>query len=187
MNYNWDSPLITPQYNEGYFKFKDIKYSKNTVLIIEIYKLTFTNKLQNPKLVKFGFSILPLFTANGYVKSNQYQLPIIKQSIDSDVLVRMQKTDPLEVIDDMFHNKTIKSNKRYKYYDKMTVVVRLLDTQREGHYQNFFDVDRLNYKYLPQDKLSQYVYNRNIQKKYENSKKLISISPLKFKTTEFNQ
>jgi len=91
------------------------------------------------------------------------------------------------VIDDMFHNKTIKSNKRYKYYDKMTVVVRLLDTQREGHYQNFFDVDRLNYKYLPQDKLSQYVYNRNIQKKYENSKKLISISPLKFKTTEFNQ
>jgi len=45
MNYNWDSPLITPQYNEGYFKFRDIKYSKNTVLIIEIYKLTFTNKL----------------------------------------------------------------------------------------------------------------------------------------------
>lgn len=41
----------------------------------------------------------------------------------------------------------------------MSCIVRLLDGQREGHLQTMYDHARMNYNYLPQDKLGLYAYN----------------------------
>jgi hypothetical protein len=39
--------------------------------------------------------------------------------------------------------------KRLFYLEFMSVIVRLVDSQREGHFKKRFDCDRLDYRYLP--------------------------------------
>lgn len=38
LTYNWDSPLSSPAYNEGYFKYRDIPSSPSTFLVIDVRK-----------------------------------------------------------------------------------------------------------------------------------------------------
>jgi len=66
------------------------------------------------------------------------------------------------------------------------LVVRLADGQREGHFRTPFDYTRINYKYLPQAKTTQYVYNSAVEAKLKNTKKLSTIIPAKANPQEFN-
>lgn len=43
-SFNWESALASPQYNEGYFKFKDIPYEKNTHLVIDVRRVIFSQR-----------------------------------------------------------------------------------------------------------------------------------------------
>ncbi len=38
----------------------------------------------------------------------------------------------------------------------MSVICRLLDTQREGHFRNAFDPNRIDFRYIPPAKLKFY-------------------------------
>jgi len=61
-SYNWDSPLQSPQFNEGYFKFKDVPFQKNTHIIIDVRKIIYSERGNKAKIEKIGWTILPLFT-----------------------------------------------------------------------------------------------------------------------------
>lgn len=54
----------------------------------------------------------------------------------------------------------------------MSCIVRLLDAQREGHFQNLFDHSRMNYSYLPQDKLGVYAFNAAMEVRLNSIEKL---------------
>ena len=53
-----------------------------------------------------------------------------------------------------------------------SAIVRLIDGQREGHYQIPFDWRRLDYSYLPQDKLFEYSYNEAVEEDLKDEKKM---------------
>jgi hypothetical protein len=59
---NWDSALNSPQFNEGYFKFKDIPFQKNAHLIIDVRKIVFSERRTKARIEKLGWTIMPLFT-----------------------------------------------------------------------------------------------------------------------------
>ena len=61
---NWDSALVAPQFNEGYFRFKDIQYNKNLCMVVDIRKIIFSAKGTKYKVEKVGWTIVPLFHAN---------------------------------------------------------------------------------------------------------------------------
>jgi hypothetical protein len=35
-SYNWESPLSSPHFNEGYFRFKKVPFGKFTHIIIDV-------------------------------------------------------------------------------------------------------------------------------------------------------
>ncbi len=86
LTYNWDSPLSSPAYNEGYFKYRDVPSSPTTFLVIDVRKAVLDSKVESIQLLPFGWVILPLFTANQYVRSGHYQLPLLKGPVSPALL-----------------------------------------------------------------------------------------------------
>jgi len=95
-SYNWDSALASPQYNEGYFKFKDIPFDKNTHLIIDVRRVIFSQRGTKATVEKLGWTILPIFTQNGFVKSGIYQIPILQGSVPPEFVKELQQGDVWE-------------------------------------------------------------------------------------------
>lgn len=54
-------------------------------------------------------------------------------------------------------------------------MVRLIDGQREGHFQVPFDWRRIDFSYLPQDKLYDYAYNEAVEEELKDAKKMYQI------------
>lgn len=66
-----------------------------------------------------------------------------------------------------------------KFLGEMSIIVRLLDGHREGHFQTPFDHTRMMYDLIPKNRMSSYVYNAGVDAKLKTAKKLISIAPNK--------
>jgi hypothetical protein len=59
--------------------------------------------------------------------------------------------------------------------DNTGVLVRLLDCQRDGHFQTVPDINRMNYKYIPDNVLAKFSYNAAAHTKAAQTKRLKSI------------
>ncbi len=70
--YNWDSPINSPQFTEGYFTFTGIDYFKNLSIIIDCRKIRFNKRADEILIESVAWTIIPVFTPNGYVKSGIY-------------------------------------------------------------------------------------------------------------------
>ncbi|KAL4486755.1 hypothetical protein ABPG72_006587 [Tetrahymena utriculariae] len=181
--FNWDSPIISPQFNEGYFTFRGIDYSKNLSIIIDCRKVKFSERGDKVVIENVGWTICPIFTPNGYVKSGIYQIPMFKGSIPMHVVDSVTRQDPWEYIEEQL--KTPKSG--VVYYENMSAIIRLLDAQRDGHYQVPFDHTRIIYKYIPKNRLGSYAYNAAVEVKLQKAKKLMSLVPNKAKVNEYQE
>ena len=43
-NFKWDSPLSSPIYNEGYFRYRDVEFDRNLVIVVDVRKVMFSEK-----------------------------------------------------------------------------------------------------------------------------------------------
>ena len=43
-SFNWNSPLVSPMFNEGYFNYYDILYYQHLSIIIDIRKVRISEK-----------------------------------------------------------------------------------------------------------------------------------------------
>jgi len=126
-NYNWeDSAATSPQFLEGFVTFRDVKFDKNLTLIIDVRSVTFKKKVI-PVFKNIGWTILPIFSSNGYVQSGIYQLPIFDGSVPKDVIEQLPVNDPWPYLMELMATK----KSRIKYLQTMSAIVRLLDSQRE--------------------------------------------------------
>ncbi|CAD8177252.1 unnamed protein product [Paramecium octaurelia] len=182
-SYNWESALQSPQFNEGYFKFKDIPFDKNTHLVFDIRRVKFSQRGTKSIVEKVGWTVLPIFTQNGFVKSGIYQVPVLAGEITFKIIEEFQRGEIWDQIDEM----TKQKKNALKYLDNMSIIVRLLDGHREGHFQTPFDHSRMIYSYLPKNRMSSYVYNAGVDAKLKTAKKLISIAPNKQQLNEYNE
>lgn len=80
-NYQWDSPLESPIFNEGFFTFKDIPFDKSMTIVIDVKKIIFSGRRDKHKVENVGWTIVPVFTPNGYVKSGIKQFPLFKGDV----------------------------------------------------------------------------------------------------------
>jgi len=58
-------------------------------------------------------------------------------------------------------------------------MIRLVDAQREGHFEQPWDFTRVDYRYLPKKSLQKYAYNNNADAKAKQGKTLKTIVPNK--------
>ncbi len=126
-NYNWeDSAAQSPQFLEGFVTFRDIKFDKNLTLIIDVQTIAFKKKTV-PVFKTIGWTVLPIFSPNGYVQSGIYQLPIFEGAVPKDIIEQLPVNDPWPFLMELVAQK----KSRVKFLEPMSAIVRLLDSQRE--------------------------------------------------------
>ena len=124
--FNWDSPITSPQFLEDFFRFQDISFKKNLNLIIEVKTIIF-NKKSVPLIKPVGWTVLPIFNSDGYVQAGIFQLPIFKGTIPKDTLQHITYNDAWPYLMDLMRVK----KSPVQLLEPMSVIVRLLDAQRE--------------------------------------------------------
>ena len=140
---DWDSPKYSPKFSEGYVDFRSVEFAKFKHLVIDFRRVEFKKKKKKEEfqLTPYAWTILPLFTYDSYVNSGIYQIPLVKGAVSRKILKDLTLTnDPWQKFWEMtktldeFSKKPILLPLEY-----CSVVVRLLDGQREGHFQVPYD------------------------------------------------
>ena len=116
---------MSPRFLEGFATFKDAKFDRNICIIIDIRTVSFA-KLE-PVIEDVGWTILPVFSPNGFVMSGIYQIPLFKGAPIPEYLKEMEKTDPWPFLMEKLKDK----KSRISYLEPTSVIVRLLDSNRE--------------------------------------------------------
>jgi len=176
------SPLSSPQFLEGFVTFKDVAFEKNLVMIVDIKTVTFKNKT-DPIFSNIAWTVVPLFSPDGYILSGIYQIPLFQGSIPKDIVDKLPLNDPWPFIEENMKGKKPLA----KYWDYTSVIVRVLDGQREGHFSNPYDYERMNYQYLPVKNRAKWIYNIAVAAKLSKADKYATIVPNKEDPKKFNK
>lgn len=131
---DWDGPLLSPKFLDGYMTFKDIVFSKNLHLIIDIRTVNLMK--HPPQFSHVGWTIVPLFTPDGFVLSGIYQIPLIAGEVNKAIVQELPENDPWGFILDQIKAKKI------KWLGQASAMIRLIDAQREVF--NFFFYELLS-------------------------------------------
>lgn len=187
---DWSSAVKTPNYIEGYVHYRKVTADKAKCLVIDVRKIRVVIKKDkeffDPE--PYGWTILPIFTFDLYVNSGVYQLPLFRGSVNAQILKEVSaSTDPWKRMLQISQEKDLETYlPRLQFIYPSSVIVRLVDGQREGHYQIPFDWRRLTQEYLPQDYLFDYSYNEAVEDNLKKEKKLKSLKPDNITDLEFN-
>lgn len=183
---DWTSPAISPRYIDGYMRYRDINFSQNLCYIIDVREIKIHKK--GVEIMDYGWTILPVFTYDGYVNSGVYQLPLFKGAVKKIVLQELEHSkEPWKKMISFMEKRDNYTNKKIlELLEPASVVVRLLDGQREGHFKISFDHRRIDYSYLPDDKYYSYSYNEAVAKNLKKKKKLIALKPKKMTELQLN-
>lgn len=158
--FDWDSPIKSPAYAEGYVHFKEREMNKSMVAVIDVREVVTlgSKKMKKgkvvevqPKIVPYAWTIVPIFTYEGYTNSGVYQIPLMKGAVNENVLKSVaSETRPWKCFMDFVHEIDYDTGKpTLEMLRPASAIVRLIDGQREGHFQIPFDWRRLDYSYLP--------------------------------------
>lgn len=124
-NYDWTSPCVSPRFLDGFVTYKDIEFDKNLTIIIDVRSIQI--KKNKPVIKTVGWTALPVFSADGYVQSGIYQLPIFKGAANKEIIAQLAETEPWDYLKELYTAK----NAKLSFLEPMSAVVRLLDGQRE--------------------------------------------------------
>jgi len=93
--------------------------------------------------------VLPIFNkfeGKLYVRSGYYQIPLFQGPVDKQLVDEMKKYND--------HNDFLKEllwKRKLTLKDGFSVLVWLLDSQREGHFNDQISLEFLDYRYMPQE------------------------------------
>lgn len=154
-------------YNEGYVKYGEIPFNPTLSLIVDIRRFQFTD-MGEGLFTKEAWTIVPIFTVDEYVNSNIYQIPLFKGSPTKEILQSLEVPEPWNVIEKLVATRTL------KYWGKASIFCRLIDLQREGHFQFSFDYKRCVTDLLPEKLLKSYLFTEKDEKRLKKATKLES-------------
>lgn len=184
---DWNSPLSSPAYIEGYVHYRKVPASKNLHMVIDVRQVRKKKEIYYEQ-TPYAWTILPLFTYDNYVNSGIYQLPLFKGPVQPDILKELKAAnDPWEKLMQITRERDPDTRKpRLVFLNSSSMMVRLVDGQREGHFSVPFDWSRISYKYLPQDQLYEYAYNEAVMERLRSNKRLSKIKPDGLTDLEYN-
>lgn len=184
--FDWSSPVTSPKYIEGYIGFKDVPFNRSTCFILDIREIKIKKK--KIEIKEYAWTILPLYTYDGYVNSGVYQIPLFKGAVKKIVLKEIGiSKEPWKKMLDFVKRKDEYNNKKIlEYLEPASIVVRLLDGQREGHLKTSFDYKRMDYSYIPKNKYYAYSYNEAVANRLKKHKKMDTLKPSTTSELELN-
>ena len=122
--FDWDkSTFKTIFYTEGYVKYGEVDFDPFAHFVIDVRSIKMS-QLSPPLFETVAWTILPIFTEDGYVNSGVYQVPLFAGSPTEDMIRQLATQDPWMYMQQL-------SKGGLKYWNNASVFCRLLDSQRE--------------------------------------------------------
>jgi len=106
---------------------------------------------------------------------------LIAGEVNKKIVQELPENDPWGFILDQIKAKKI------KWLGQASAMIRLIDAQREGHYEQSWDFTRVDYRYLPKKDLQKWAYNNNADAKAKTGKLLKTIVPNKGSTQPYQK
>jgi len=80
--HDWESPQRSQKFKDGWHAYRDITMDQNLVIIIDVrsvkQKKHVSGHDDEVEVKPIGWAVLPVFTEDGYVRSDSYQVRLIK-------------------------------------------------------------------------------------------------------------
>lgn len=149
-HYDWNSFIDTPCFIDGFQTFKNVEFNQYLHIVVDIRQVNLTSRSLSP----VAWTIIPVFFPEGYVKSGIYQSPLFSGPVPYGLLNEMTTQEPWPYL----LNASKKSGGP-KYFQSASILFRLIDSQREGHFNKPLDLNRIDYSYIPKDVLGKFSYN----------------------------
>jgi hypothetical protein len=91
--WDMDSLLRSPHFVDSYNVFKDVRFNPNMLLIVDVREVVYKDLHRDFMLPPacIGWTVLPLFTHDGYVRTGSYQLPLFKGEVRYDLVNLMHR------------------------------------------------------------------------------------------------
>ena len=183
---NWKHPKGQILYNDNLFYFKGIAFDPYMHMIIEVKLLKYQSLDDDFKFFEYGWAVVPIFIGDGYVMNGHYQIPLFEGTFPKDELLKeLRDRRVWEVLEEKMQGKKPK----IKYKGNSSVMVRIIDGQREGQLNTKLDLDSLDQQFLPQkiDLKIKFAYNQQVKNALDTRSKLESTIPNNGKPATFNK
>lgn len=146
-----------------------MRFHKNFHVIIDVREVLIEENTIKP----VGWTILPIFSSDEYVKSGVFQLPLYQGKVSLKAITDMLESDPISYLRNAVSNKL----GPIKYLHPASVLLRLVDGQRDGHFGKPLDLDRLDYSFIPESMLPAYSYNAAASERAEYDGRISRLMP----------
>jgi hypothetical protein len=173
---DWNSSVRTPQFIEGFRTFKNVVLDPFLTMIIDVRAVSFTTKPAS--LVHVGWSVLQIFNEDGYVASGYYQLPVFKGPVPVNIIEALGSNRAWDVIN---------GNKSLQLLESLSVLVRLVDSQRFNHLMVPLDTTRMVYSFIPKPLLPRLAFTAEALSKTTKDPRLQTIVPSRGAVEPFQQ
>jgi len=171
---DYSTPLRSPHLLDGFFNYRNIRGEQNLAVILDVRSVEFVSG--NTKIVEAGWAVVPLFQNKDqklYIKSGIFQVPLLRGPPDDDLIKEMSTyEDQWNFIQNMI------SERKLSLAEPFSVIVRILDGQREGHFAKKYDYTRFDYSYMPAEtKNKNYLFSELSLSKFSKMPKLSKVVP----------
>ena len=180
---DWDCPMGETYFYDRSYNFKSIEFNSQLSAIIELMAIRIVQG--DPVLEGFGWTLLPIFHPQGYIKGGHFQLPVFQGRPNEELLTEMNQSelDPWSLVIGALKNKVL------KFKGKTSIFVRLADCQREGGLDTKFDLGTIDYRYLPAkgSELRSLAFNQQVKFELQSKPKLSNLLPNQIAGIDFNK
>ncbi|CAG9322879.1 unnamed protein product [Blepharisma stoltei] len=175
---DWNSSITTPRFLDGFHNYRNVLFDRNMHIIIDIRAVSFAK--QKPEVVDVGWTILPVFSEDGYINSGIYQLPLFKGSVPAPFMSELTNNSPWEHL-----MRAAQRSGGPQYLDPVSVIVRLVDSQRDGHFMMPMETQRMNYDYVPESLRGKMSYNAAAEEMNMHTRRLKAMIPGNYTSEHF--
>ena len=167
--------MLSPRFLDNYFYFQNIQPDPQMTAIFDVRSIEFVNGV--PQTESIAWSAIPIFFLrynNAYVRSGAFQVPLFKGAVDFQHLQAMYNfDDPWAYLAQRLNERVI------QLWEGVSLIVRMLDSQREGHYSRPFDIERFNMVYIPEQitQKMNYAYTSATDARLKTTPRLSTIAP----------
>lgn len=176
--FDWNSPIDTPAFLDGFHTFKNVSFDQGVHVIIDIRAVDLEKKVLEP----VAWTIVPVFYEDGYVKSGIFQIPLFSGAVPVGLLPDLASNKPWQFL----LNASQKPGGPH-FLEPVSVLLRIVDSQRDGHYSTALDLNRLDYSYIPPELLAKFSYNAAAFQRNENTNILRKVVPLNTSPVNYNK
>lgn len=170
---DWNSSARTPVYLDGYSAFNNMQFDANLHVIVDVRGVNLSSK--RPEVSSVGWTLIPVFDSEGYVNSGLFQVPLFKGQVPVSILQELTRNSPWEHVSKLSADKT-----GPKLMPQMSVIISLIDGQRDENLSASLDIQKINYSYIPKDKVASYIYDQAAADRSLQNRRLATILPARF-------